>query len=346
MKPLRLLLPTTSLALLAASQPVRAQFVVSSTDLHPAGTTASIVYGLSATIQVGTATVGQPRASLWSGSAGSWVNLNPTGASSSTAAAVFGTQQAGYAFLDGGTRAGIWTGSAASFIDLHPTGAFDSLAVATIGTQQGGYIHTSGTFALHAGLWSGTAGSFIDLHPAGSSSSQVSSLSATQQGGSAVFFGQTQAGIWTGSSASWVSLHPDGAGSSSVYATTGTQQAGVVDGHASIWTGTAGSWLDLNPAGASRSTIWATTGTYQVGFATFSGIDHAGIWSGTAGSWFDLGPGQARSIITDGTTLTIGGQSGGHATVWTATAVPEPAEWAAAVGLGLLGFGLWRRRAA
>ena len=83
-----------------------------------------------------------------------------------------------------------------------------------------------------------------------------------------------------------------------------------------------------------------------VGLRGTQNFDRAGIWNGSAGSWFDLGPGQARAIVADGSTLYVAGESGGRATVWTLTAVPEPAEWAAVAGLGLLGFGLWRRRAA
>ena len=63
------------------------------------------------------------RASLWSGTAGSWVDLHPAGASESVALGTSGTQQVGAARVEdvvGGVyRASLWSGTAASWVDLH-----------------------------------------------------------------------------------------------------------------------------------------------------------------------------------------------------------------------------------
>jgi hypothetical protein len=58
------------------------------------------------------------RASLWNGTAASWVDLAPPGATESTAYAVNAGQQVGYADVDSIRRASLWTGSPASWVDL------------------------------------------------------------------------------------------------------------------------------------------------------------------------------------------------------------------------------------
>ncbi|HVU64237.1 MAG TPA: hypothetical protein VHC70_09690, partial [Phycisphaerales bacterium] len=59
-------------------------------------------------------------ASLWSGTATSWIDLNPAGSTESMANAAGGGQQAGYAILGGVHHAGLWSGTAASWVDLSP----------------------------------------------------------------------------------------------------------------------------------------------------------------------------------------------------------------------------------
>jgi hypothetical protein len=89
-------------------------------DLTPAGAISSEAYGVQGGQQVGWATVGgADRASLWSGSAESWVDLNPAGATSSVAYGVYAGRQVGRADVGGVVRASLWTGSAASWVDLH-----------------------------------------------------------------------------------------------------------------------------------------------------------------------------------------------------------------------------------
>jgi hypothetical protein len=88
-------------------------------DLNPAGSTDSYAYGISGAQQVGRAMVDSvPRASLWSGTAASWVDLNPAGSTDSQAKATTGGQQAGYVTIGGVQRASIWSGTAASWTDL------------------------------------------------------------------------------------------------------------------------------------------------------------------------------------------------------------------------------------
>lgn len=60
------------------------------------------------------------RASLWSGSSTSWVNLHPTGATESRAYGITGNEQVGSAVF-GRLHAGLWRGTAASWVDLQAT---------------------------------------------------------------------------------------------------------------------------------------------------------------------------------------------------------------------------------
>jgi hypothetical protein len=148
---------------------------------------------------------------VWSGTAQSWVDLNPPGASSSEALAVSGNQQAGSAYFGGYYRhAGIWSGTAASWIDLQPSGVEygNSAVFATTGTQQAGcaYWYDSN----HAGIWSGSAASFIDLHPYEASNGYSAAFATTgahQVGHAATTYNYTHAIIWAGSRESAVDLH-------------------------------------------------------------------------------------------------------------------------------------------
>ncbi len=93
------------------------------TDLHPAGTSRSVVRALVPGLQGGDVSIiptGAQHAALWSGSAASFVDMNPPGYAGSTIAAMDGAYQVGWAYPGPpGIHAGIWSGTAASFIDLH-----------------------------------------------------------------------------------------------------------------------------------------------------------------------------------------------------------------------------------
>ena len=107
------------------------------TILHPStGFTNSHAYSVSGGQQVGYGTFspgGQFHALLWSGTAGSCVDLNPAGFYWSEAYGVSGGQQVGYGM---GTATGpghyphalLWSGTASGYVDLNPSGFFQSYA--------------------------------------------------------------------------------------------------------------------------------------------------------------------------------------------------------------------------
>lgn len=82
--------------------------------LHPKGAGESVGYSASGGQQGGYVfRDGIVRAALWSGTAASWVDLNPVGSTDSVVSAIDGDQQVGYAWI-GGQRAGLWSGTADS----------------------------------------------------------------------------------------------------------------------------------------------------------------------------------------------------------------------------------------
>lgn len=92
------------------------------TSLHPPDATRSYACGVSEGQQVGYAQVAGPyHASLWSGTAESWVDLNPAGADQSSAHGISGGQQAGFvkSSVASNPHASLWSGTAESWVDLH-----------------------------------------------------------------------------------------------------------------------------------------------------------------------------------------------------------------------------------
>jgi hypothetical protein len=122
----------------------------------------SSAYGTNGSNQARFAVVdGSYRASLWSGTAASWVDLNPVGSTDSVVSAIVGDQQAGYAWI-GGQRASLWSGTADSWVDLQPPGVFGSSQVrGASGGLQVGTVFVNDQY--RASLWSGTAASWVDL---------------------------------------------------------------------------------------------------------------------------------------------------------------------------------------
>lgn len=244
-------------------------------ELHPAqATMGSFLVATTGIEHVGDIHIGNSfivdnhHAGFWP--LGGFIDLNPTGATRSTARGISGGKQVGGAAI-GVTpnyHAALWSGTAASFVDLHPAGATDSLAFGISGNQQAG--HAGG----HAGIWFGTAASFVDLHPTGASSSSALATTGTQQAGYAYFGNTSHAGIWSGTAESFLDLHPAGAGRSQALATMGNIQAGnaYLDGytHAGIWFGTAESFLDLDISLGSgyldsyATSIWVDGAVAQV----------------------------------------------------------------------------------
>ena len=259
-------------------------------NLHAGGATESNALAVGGGQQVGWAIVGGMRASLWSGTAASWVDLTPAGAGGSVAYGASGGQQAGYATVGGVHNASLWTGTSASWVNLHPVGASESRAYAVGGGQQVGEAAIGSMF--RAILWNGTAASWVNLHPAGATFSYAFGVSDGQQVGGAYVSGRSCASLWSGTASSWVNLHPATAANSEAFGVGGGQQVGVADVggviRASLWNGTSASWVDLHPAVASESRAVGVNAGQQVGYVTVDDARRASLWSGTAASWADL----------------------------------------------------------
>jgi hypothetical protein len=314
------------------SSPATVTLVYTSTTTiaPPTGSTFAGGWAGNATQQVGSAGIGGTyHASLWTGTADSWVDLSPAGATLSYATGAAGGQQVGYAQMGigGPIHGGLWTGTAASWVDLTPAGSPSTLVTGVSAGQQVGYVEIVGANGspTHAYMWTGTAASGVDLSPTGMTESGILGTGGYYQVGFAsVGSGPSHASLWTGSTAaSWIDLHPIGATDSNARAAFGTtQQVGdaTINGasHASLWTGTAASWVDLNPAGAIESIAYGTIGSEQVGYAWIGGSPRASLWSGTAASWVDLSaflpPGYtdsyAFSITRDANGTYVIGQAG------------------------------------
>lgn len=302
-------------------------------------------------------------AGFWNGTAASWVNLHPSGATSSFAHAADGNQQVGNFSAPGITsHAALWTGTAASFVDLHPTGATISFASDVQNGVQVGRANVGGFF--QASVWTGTAESWQSLHPSGASASALFAIDGAFQGGNATIGGVSHAGLWSGSASSFVSLRPEGLPSSEgsvVWAIHGGQQVGDVGPFngfsAALWQGTAASYVSLAPTGSTQSTAVSVFDGWQAGQATVGGVAQASLWHSTAASWESLHNSLpsgrtwmssiARSVWHDGTTLYVAGYAeelgtGQHAFLWSRP-VPEPASLLALVA-GLAGLAMRLRR--
>jgi hypothetical protein len=260
-------------------------------NLHPGSATASRAYGVEGGQQVGYAFFppNGPRASLWTGSAGSWVDLHPP-ALASIAYAVHGGQQAGMAGI-AQQQASLWTGSAGSWINLNPPGSSLSEAFDVFNGQQVGYSGPS-TNQSRATLWNSSPGSAVILQPPGALSSSAFGIHGGQQVGSVSLPGSLRAALWSGSASSHVDLHPAGATGSVAYAVyAGTQVGYAVFGGvqgAAVWTGTSGSYMNLHPAGATSSVAYDIWNGRMVGEAVFGSTQHAGLWDVGNGNFQDL----------------------------------------------------------
>ncbi len=144
-------------ALSGLSTAAHAQWTV--TNLNPAGSIQAYAFAAGGGQQAGWVVVGgMGRASLWSGTAASWVDLAPVGASSSAVNAVGGGQQVGVAYFGGRARAGLWSGTASSWVDLSsflPVGFTDTYATGISSDGVNIFISGYGTNAtgVQALLW-------------------------------------------------------------------------------------------------------------------------------------------------------------------------------------------------
>nr|MDQ2985192.1 hypothetical protein [Armatimonadota bacterium] len=259
-------------------------------NLHPGGAEMSRAFAVRDGKQVGSAVVGGVvRASLWSGTAASWVDLSPVGQQGgSEAVGLDGPMQVGHASVNGSGGACYWSGTAGSWVNMHPGGSWSYIMDADAGTQVG----VVGFGLNHAALWSGTPGSWIDLHPPSAQESEANGVHAAQQVGTARVGGVYRASLWTGTWDTWVDLHPTGASESfGMEIHAGTQVGWATVGgvqHACLWQGTATSWVDLNQPGVQSSRAMDCHAGQQVGGATTQNREHASLWDNSATSRRDL----------------------------------------------------------
>jgi hypothetical protein len=268
------------------------------TILNPGNPFSSEGHGVHSGHQVGSVIVGKPQAVVWSGTAGSWIGLNPPGAIYSECRGAYGDRQVGVALFDGFFHGGVWMGTAGSWIDLTPSGTNRSSAAGIYQNMQVGDAFEP----PRASLWFGTAASRVDLHPAGAISSSARGIDASRQAGSANFGAGDRAGAWNGTAASWNELHPIGAELSQAWDVAGSQVVGfaTVGGirRAHLWDGA--SPIDLHPDGAEESWAYAVETGRQVGYVIERGVYRASLWTGTPGSLFDL-----HSSLSPGSTFSI-----------------------------------------
>lgn len=143
----------------------------SAVDLNPGKGYVSVAYGVSGNQQVGVVDGGV--ASLWTGSAASWVNLG-----SGQALGVWDGTQVGWA---GPFHAALWQGTAASMVDLNPPGFMTSEAT---GISHGEIVGSASSMNFtHALLWTGSsASSAVDLNGVNLSSAALATNGVQQVG--------------------------------------------------------------------------------------------------------------------------------------------------------------------
>jgi hypothetical protein len=316
------------------------------------------VGGYGVTIAVGFAV----HAVYWT-SAGTPVDLNPSGFVESEVYATDGANQVGGVPNDGRgftAHALLWAGTAASAVDLNPVGDASSIAFGVYGNQQVGRAAVTSGGSTHAMLWTGTAASAVDLNPTNLpniTSSTAYATDGTQQVGQ----GNNDAILWTGTAASAVDLMPPGFSNTFAIGLVPNQQVGF--GHnnqtasfnAILWSGSAASFVDLNGPGYVDTYAVDTNGVHQVGFGfnQSTNEDVALLWSGSAGSVVNLGsllpPGfknsEALTIDASGDVwgFAINPSGTEDAIEWVPQSVPEPCGLLT-LGLGTVVFVNRRRR--
>ncbi|MCC7014682.1 MAG: hypothetical protein IT454_19125 [Planctomycetes bacterium] len=267
------------------------------TRLHPAAALSSVGERGDASQQVGSVSMapGAEHAARWSGSASSWVDLHPTGFTSSRCTDIDGARQVGSVTTPSTEFAALWNGSAGTFVNLHPPGpATFSRVWGAGGGAQVGFID-KGNFNADACMWSGSAASFVNLAPPGSTFSVARDAAGGQQVGQVHFGGVVHAAIWAGSAASFVDIHPtSGFNITQAIGTDGVQQVGrgvntAAQTRACLWSGSASSFVDLTPVVASSAEALAVDSGVQVGWFNFPfQAQHACLWRGNAASMVNL----------------------------------------------------------
>ncbi len=179
-----------------------------SRDLHPAGVSKSGALAIDGGNQYGWIHTPFPgpvtHAAMWSGTAESFEDMQPSGAQRSEILGAGDAQQVGIAEFGGAWHAGLWADSPGSFIDLHPVGASTSHANDCAGGLQVGYVTDTG--GRHAAIWAGSVDSWTDLHgylPADFTSSNAAAIDIATNGvvtivgdGYNATTGRTEAVMW------------------------------------------------------------------------------------------------------------------------------------------------------
>lgn len=263
--------------------------------------------------QVGRARIsGRAHASLWNGSASSWIDLHPTGAIQSECWDVDNGRQVGTTGdIEPRYRAALWSGTAASYVNLHPPIAVFSVAYGVEGNRQvGGATFVGATFGarIHAATWEGSAASFVDHHPT------TPMLPESDPVVQSEFYGIRDGAIvgyyFTTPSPPFLMKAMKSAGSTiadmtpdippyvsedtvcNAHMTSRGEHIGFMgpslsDRKAVLWKGSPSTGIDLSPIGSVSSWGQGIWRGQQVGYAVFNN-QRAGLWNGTAGSWVDL----------------------------------------------------------
>lgn len=318
--------------------------------LNPTGATEAFAYGAGNGQQVGTArspaTGDNTHAALWTGTAGSYIDLNPTieingfPFSGTFAYGAGGGQQVGNAILGPRTVAVLWTGTANSVVVLaRPDMAYSTVSD-TDGTTQVGQAQANDPvlgLSNYAFAWTGTPESATFMHPdspIGFYESTAFKVRGTRAIGTATDLNEQYAAIL------WTSFSPSGAivlRSAEFAETVGSDVLGTTavgyghaDGgynHALIWTNDGANVTDIHPPAYQGSFLYAMDATRQVGIGVTmpdgdgNTFEHAMVWSGTAASAIDLHtallavvPGvtdsTARGIDADGSIVGTANTSG------------------------------------
>ena len=218
---------------------------------NPPGAANCGISAVDGSHQFGVAYFGSEHAARWSGSAGSFEDWNPTGASASYIYTARGGTAGGYATFNGSQHATLWNGAGVDDLtDLHNDAWLHSAVDAIQGNDQFGDVTLANNTA-HAGRWAGTAASFVDMNPIGALESQIIGATQGRQVGWSDTGNGYQATAWSGSMASAVNLNPIGYAQSIAYDVSGSSVAGTVwsggDSHAGYWNADTQEFIDLQP---------------------------------------------------------------------------------------------------
>ena len=263
------------------------------------GGPSAYVSGVAGGVEVGAIEVGGAcsfvtHAVVWSGTSGSYVDLQPASsgaAGGSVATATDGTHEVGYGSTGTGfTHAYIWTGTAASARDITPV---DECAVAqgVSGDQVVGYTQNCISYPPQGSeptVWVKRVASVL-------SCACIAGTATATDGAQEVGYVNTGSNIhamlWNGPTSQGIDLNPAITTTSQLYAVRNGRQVGCTLGtgptgyqyNAALWQGTVASYVDLSallPSGYAGSCAYGVDAYGNVsGYATDStGVRHAIIW--------------------------------------------------------------------